>query len=63
MALLPNLDPTVTEKLRKADRKLYDVLPLFDAAEKCGIDVSALRATHQEMRQQVDAYKSQFFGG
>jgi hypothetical protein len=57
------LDPGTITELRNAERKLHDVLTLIDKAHDCGVDVSQLRATRDEMMRQIDAYKRNFFNG
>lgn len=57
------LAPDMIDQLKEASRKLHDVVPLLDKAEACGIDVSQLRTTHQEMVRQISNYQQHFFNG
>ena len=57
-----SIDPSLAEKLGSADRKLNDLLPDIDKAERCGIDVSQIRETHNLMRTTVDSLRREYFG-
>ena len=57
------IDPSIQAQLKEASRILHDTLPVLDSAERCGIDVSQLRAHHENMRQQIDLYQKEFFNG
>jgi hypothetical protein len=56
-----NIDPNIANQLREASRTLHDTLPILDAAERAGIDVSQLREHHNNMRRQIDVYNQEFF--
>lgn len=47
-------------ELRVSQRRLHDVLPLIDKAEKCGIDVTDLRAGHGHLSTRLQAFLEHF---
>lgn len=60
---MPQLSPDVVQNLKAAERKLHDVLPVLQAAKDCGMDVSTLEQTRDDMLRQIDAFKRNFFNG
>lgn len=48
------------QRLRQLSRKLTDLLPEFDRAERCQIDCSGLRAIAQQMQQRLMALEKEF---
>jgi len=55
-----HLNQGQVDEVNNGLRKLHDILPDFDKAEKCGIDCSEFRQFHKELFDQLTAIKQQF---
>jgi hypothetical protein len=47
--------------LRMMQRKLHDIAPIIDKAEKCNINCSDLRAVHDGLSASLEALQAEFF--
>jgi hypothetical protein len=47
--------------LRNTQRKLHDLSPILDKAEKCGIGCSDLRAIHDGLATSLELIQANFF--
>lgn len=56
--------PTVwLDKINKDQKDLQDVVLLMDRLESCGVQCQEIRATRQQLYDQLEAFKTQFFPG
>jgi len=60
---LPNNPYTLDDwkLLRQTQRRLHDLAPLIDKAEKCGIGCSDLRAIHDGLSASLELLQTHFF--
>lgn len=56
----PILNDQDIERLNAADADLSAAIPVIDAAETAGVDVSQYREIAQTLRDQIAAIKNQF---
>ena len=47
-------------KLKKAQRKLHDLLPMIDDADACGTDCEAFRSVVNEIGKQLGEIEQRF---
>ena len=48
-------------RLKSAQRKLHDLLPLLDKAERCGVECDQFRALSSAIGDQLIAIEREFF--
>lgn len=54
--------PTVwLDKINKSQEDLQSVLVLMDRLEVCGVECQEIRATRQQLYDQLEAFKTNFF--
>jgi hypothetical protein len=59
--MTPLLTPAHGDLITRGLRSLTDAVPIIDAAEASGVDVSEYRAGHAEMLRRFQAYQANFF--
>jgi hypothetical protein len=55
-----HLNQGAIDNVKEGLRRLHDLLPDYDKAEKCGIDCSEYRAMHDEMEQILRSILAEF---
>jgi len=56
----PELTAEQLDKLKRAQRDFHDILPVFDDAEKCGIDCTAFRALVADQQEVLTNLEANF---
>jgi len=60
---VPVFDHADFDRLKSAQRKLHDLQPLLDKAEKCGVECQQFRQLSAVISEQLTAIEREFMSG